>query len=187
LNMLLKFIPFSLCIWVLSFQSIIAQPVNASNSVGTHQQSDSAKKEYPYQIELKDSLGQIHYFSELVNKDSKATVLLFWVTTCLPCRMELDAISDKFNKWKKLVDFNFYAISMDNPDREEKFNTRVKISHWTYPAYFDYKWGFKSVMDGGLVGLPQIFVLDKNGQVIYHTKKYQSGDEDKLFELIQGI
>ena len=42
-------------------------------------------------------------------------------------------------------------------------------------------------MPGELNGLPQLFVLNKKGEVIYHTRRYMPGDEDKLFEALQKI
>ena len=40
-------------------------------------------------------------------------------------------------------------------------------------------------MPGRLNGLPQVFLLDKNGEIVYHKRKYLPGDEDKLFEAIK--
>ncbi|MBK6698330.1 MAG: redoxin domain-containing protein [Saprospiraceae bacterium] len=83
-------------------------------------------KTFPYDIDLKNADGQVVNSSKLFKKNKRATVLLFWMTTCGPCRMELNAISGKFDTWKKKTDFDFYAISIDFSDRVEQFNTRVK-------------------------------------------------------------
>ena len=85
------------------------------------------------------------------------------------------------------TDFDFYAISIDFSDRVEQFNTRVKESKWPFPAYFDINREFRSVMPGELNGLPQLFVLDKKGAVVYHTRRYMPGDEDKLFEALEKM
>ena len=42
-------------------------------------------------------------------------------------------------------------------------------------------------MPEGLDGLPQTFVLDQNGNIVYHKKKYRMGDENLLFEKVKEI
>jgi peroxiredoxin len=169
-------------------QSIYGQGDNNVHYVQeTSRPEEVIAKQFPYDIDLKDADGQVYNTSTLFKKKRKATVLLFWVTTCGPCRAELGAISKKYNDWKKQVDFDFYAISNDFPFNTEQFNTRVKQSNWPFPAYLDFNREFRFVMDGGLNGLPQLFVLDKKGKVIYHSRKFWYGDEDKLFEALKSI
>ncbi|MEP7197047.1 MAG: TlpA disulfide reductase family protein [Saprospiraceae bacterium] len=169
---------------------------SASNSYSQNQKSNTAvtdnknsfeqsKKEFPYNIALQNADGIVFNSSKLFKKNKKATVLLFWLTTCGPCKLELTAISGKFNGWKKSADFDFYAISTDFSNRYDQFKTRVKESQWPFPAYFDMNRQFSTVMPGELNGLPQLFVIDKKGNIIYHTRKYQAGDEDKLFEVLK--
>jgi hypothetical protein len=43
------------------------------------------------------------------------------------------------------------------------------------------------VMPGELNGLPQSFVLDKNGNVVMHKRKYSTGDEDQLYEQVKTL
>jgi len=153
----------------------------------TSRRSEEISKVFPFDIQLKDANGQVFNSATVFSKHKKATVLLFWMTTCGPCRMELNAISSKFGQWKKKVDFDFYAISTDFPDRIEQFNTRVKESNWPFPAYFDFNREFRYVMPGELNGLPQLFLLDKKGKIVYHTRRYLFGDEDKLFDALKAI
>jgi thiol-disulfide isomerase/thioredoxin len=150
-----------------------SRPANQINSV------------FPFDIELKDSNGVAINSAKLFKKSAKPTVLMFWLTTCGPCKLELAAISQKFESWKKEMDFDFYAISTDFSDRTEQFYNRVKTSKWPFPAYHDFNREFKLVMPGGLNGLPQIFVLDASGAVQYHSRRYMPGDEDKLWEAIK--
>jgi peroxiredoxin len=142
---------------------------------------------YPFDIDLLQVDGSKLKSSQVFHKNKKATVLLFWMTTCGPCRMELNAISQKFNQWKKQMDFDLFAISTDFSDRVEQFNTRVNDSKWPFPAVMDINREFRYVMEGGLNGLPQVFVLDKKGAVIYHTRKYRPGDEDLLFQKLLSL
>ena len=160
------------------------QPSPSRVITETSRPSEKINTTFPYDIDLKNADGLVINSSKLFKKNKRATVLLFWMTTCGPCRMELNAISSKFETWKKKTDFDFYAISIDFSDRVEQFNTRVKESKWPFPAYMDIHREFRSVMPGELNGLPQLFVLDHKGAVLYHTRRYMPGDEDKLFEAL---
>ena len=155
------------------------QPAPSRVITETSRPTEKINKTFPYDIDLKNADGQVVNSSKLFKKNKRATVLLFWMTTCGPCRMELNAISSKFETWKKKTDFDFYAISIDF--------SRVKESKWPFPAYMDIHREFRSVMPGELNGLPQLFVLDQKGSVLYHTRRYMPGDEDKLFEALQKI
>ncbi|NOT37536.1 MAG: TlpA family protein disulfide reductase [Saprospiraceae bacterium] len=174
------------------FQNQNDIPITQGQTTGNQQieitqNPETVKKEFPYNISLQNTEGDVINTSKLFKKNRKATVLLFWMTTCGPCRSELTAISGKFNTWKKSTDFDFYAISMDFPNRFEQFKTRVKESQWPFPAYFDFNREFCTVMPGELNGLPQLFVFDKEGKIIYTTRRYQAGDEDKLFEVLKKV
>jgi len=179
---------FFLCILYSNSLVVLSQQPSPSLVITeTSRPTEKINKTFPYDIDLKNADGQVVNTSKLFKKNKRATVLLFWMTTCGPCRMELNAISGKFDTWKKKTDFDFYAISIDFSDRVEQFNTRVKESKWPFPAYMDIHREFRSVMPGELNGLPQLFVLNKKGEVIYHTRRYMSGDEDKLFEALQKM
>ncbi|MCC7026405.1 MAG: TlpA family protein disulfide reductase [Saprospiraceae bacterium] len=173
---------------ILLLSSLFLQAQQPSRVITeTSRPSEKINKIFPFDIDLKNADGQVVNSSKLFKKNKRATVLLFWMTTCGPCRMELNAISSKFETWKKKTDFDFYAISIDFSDRVEQFNTRVKESKWPFPAYMDIHREFRSVMPGELNGLPQLFVLDHKGTVLYHTRRYMPGDEDKLFEALQKL
>ncbi len=185
---MLKSVNIFINILLLSSLFLHAQHSSPSRVITeTSRPSEKINTTFPYDIDLKNADGQVVNSSKLFKKNKRATVLLFWMTTCGPCRMELNAISSKFDTWKKKTDFDFYAISIDFSDRVEQFNTRVKESKWPFPAYMDIHREFRSVMPGELNGLPQLFVLDQKGSVLYHTRRYMPGDEDKLFEALQKI
>ena len=94
---------------------------------------------------------------------------MFWLTTCYPCGMEMKAISGKYNQWKKEANFNFYAISTDWPKNEQSFINRVQKKNFPWESYWDFNKEFKYIMPGKLNGLPQVFLLDKNGNIAAGT------------------
>ncbi|MEM9887842.1 MAG: TlpA disulfide reductase family protein [Bacteroidota bacterium] len=145
------------------------------------------QKEYPYDVDLKTVAGKTVNSSKVFAQNGKPTVLLFWMTTCVPCQYELAAIHKKYDAWAQAADFNFYAISMELSDYAHQFAPHVKKKGWSFEAYLDSERKFKYIMPNGLNGLPQTFLLDKNGEVVYHKRKYRMGDEDILFEEIRRL
>lgn len=166
---------------------IVIQPRQSNYFVDTARPSNQIQSTFPYDISLRNAKGDTLNSAKVFEKNGKPTVLLFWLTTCGPCRMELNAIKDKYDGWKQQADFNFFAISTDFPKNYPQFISRVEEGNWGFPAYHDLNREFHLVMPGELNGLPQVFVLDKSGNIAYHTRKYVPGDEDKLFEEIKKL
>jgi len=153
----------------------------------TARPAEKIQQNYPYDIALRNAAGDTLNTSLVFEKNGKPTVLLFWLTTCAPCRRELTAISSKFEGWKTEADFNLYAISIDFPHNYEQFINRVTESRWPFPAYLDLNREFGNIMPGRLNGLPQTFILDKDGNIVHHKRKYATGDEDELFNLVKSL
>ncbi len=162
---------------------------NTSSRVirSTSRAKDDIVQKFPYDIELKKADGSTVNSSEALKNNGKPTIVLFWLTTCYPCRIEMKAIHEKFPQWQKETDFNLVAISTDFSKNYDKFVKMVNEQGWKWETYNDVNREFRYVMPGGLNGLPQTFVIDKNGEIVYHKRKYTTGDEDKLYEKVKQI
>ena len=153
----------------------------------TGRQPDEIERQYPYDIPLRTADNDTLNSAGVFEKNGRPVILLFWLTTCAPCRMEMAAISKKYESWKKETDFNFYAISIDWPRNAVAFNQVVRKNNWPFPAWHDFDREFGKIMPGNLNGLPQVFVLDKNGQIVRHKRKYRPGDEDVLLKWVKEL
>lgn len=142
---------------------------------------------YPYDIDLKDASSKTVKSDQILAKNDKPTVLLFWLTTCFPCSMEMKAIKEKYASWQNEADFNLYAISTDFESNFPKFITKVEENKWPWETYNDVNREFRQILPGGLNGLPQTFVIDKDGEIAYHKRKYKPGDEDILFAKVKEL
>ena len=142
---------------------------------------------YPYDIDFKLADGKVVKSSEILAKNGKPTVLMFWLTTCVPCRYEMKAVSEKYAGWKEEEDFNLYAISTDFAKNYESFVRMVNKNDWPWESVNDMNREFRRIMPGELNGLPQTFIIDKNGEIAYHKRKYRAGDEDALFAKIKEL
>jgi len=143
--------------------------------------------DYPYNVDLTNADGEALNSSTVFKKNGKPTVVLFWLTTCYPCGLELNALKEKYPKWAEEEDFNFYAVSTDFQKNYGRFQKRVKDSGWAFETYHDTNKKFASVIPGNLNGLPQVFIYDADGNIVYHKRKYSTGDEDKLFAQIKKM
>ena len=122
----------SFCI-VLSGQSqdsaLAPMPVPQHNYyVEKARPANQIQAAYPYDIPLRNALGDTLNSAKVFEKNGKPTVVMFWLTTCGPCRLELKAISEKFEDWKQQADFNFYAVSTDWEKNYPAFVNRVQES-----------------------------------------------------------
>ncbi|MCK6695058.1 MAG: TlpA family protein disulfide reductase [Thermoanaerobaculia bacterium] len=120
-------------------------------------------------------------------KDRSPTVVAFWLTTCMPCHRELATYTANYAEWKKQANFNLYAISIDFPHNFRKIAQIVRNKQFPFPVYWDRDRLFRSVMPGGLNGLPQVFIFDKNGNLAYKHKGFRLGDEQELFAKIKEL
>ncbi|MEO6190635.1 MAG: TlpA disulfide reductase family protein [Saprospiraceae bacterium] len=164
-----------------------ANSILCQKSIPQSKGSESTKTQFPYKIDLQDADNQKINSSKLFKNLKTPIVLVFWLTTCGPCKMELTAITKKYAQWQKEKKFKLYAISTDFQERTPQFISRVKESQWPFQAFHDINREFSTVMPGELNGLPQVFVLDRKGNIKYHHRKYSTGDEDILFEEIKKV
>jgi len=142
---------------------------------------------YPYDIKLRKADGTEMSSSEVLNYEDGPTIISFWLTTCGPCMLEFAAMKPKFAKWESELDFKFVAISTDFPKNHDAFVNMVNKKDWPWESYLDVNRDFWRVTPGALNGLPQVFVYNKEGEVVYYKRKYSSGDEDTLFAKIKEL
>ncbi len=174
-----------IAIFVLSLPMIgIAQ---TNYYVSTAREKSKIKQEFPYDIALKGMDKSTTRTDTVFKTNGKPLVVMFWLTTCFPCRMELQAIKEKYPAWKKETDFELIAMSYDFPRNEEAIYQRVKEEQWPFPVYWDFNKEFGSVLPGELNGLPQVFVFDKDGKLVYQKRKYTPGDEETLYAKVKEL
>ncbi len=142
---------------------------------------------FPFDIDLRDTAGSIQNSAQrLAAHNGEVTVLVFWLTTCYPCLMEFAAYKERLTEWQKVANFRLIGISTDFPDNYPNFVKRAEKENWGFEIYHDLNREFHYIMpNGGLNGLPQVFVYDSKGELVYHHRRYVPGDEDELFEQIK--
>ena len=167
--------------------SVPTKTKKRSYIIDTARPKTEIEQKFPYDIDLKGIDGQIVNSSEALKANGKPTILLFWLTTCYPCRVEMKAIKELYASWQTEADFNLVAISTDFPKNYDNFVKLVQKNNWAWQSYNDVNREFRYVLPGGLNGLPQSFILDADGNIVYHKRKYSSGDEKRLFERVKAL
>ncbi|MFK8006532.1 MAG: TlpA family protein disulfide reductase [Saprospiraceae bacterium] len=163
-------------------------PRRRSNTiVSTARQKKDINSTFPFDISMTNAKKEVLNSEKTLMSNGKPTVVLFWLTTCYPCRMEMSAIKKVYPDWKKEADFNLVAISTDFKKNYNNFIKRVEKEEWPWETFHDTNREFRLVMPGALNGLPQTFIFDKNGEIAYHKRKYSTGDEIKLFEKVKEL
>jgi len=156
----------------------LCQPVRAQNS--------PPAAGFPFQIDLFTPDSTATNSAKVFGK-GKITVVAFWLSTCLPCQVELATYNKKYAEWQQQADFQLIAVSIDYPQRFQQMARMARSSGWAFPAYWDRTQAFKEILPGGLNGLPQVFLFDKNGQLVWQHKRYVTGDEEELLAKILEV
>ncbi len=161
----------------------------ARSQIVYHQPNYPLDTLYPFNIPLTDMDSAQEFNSrQLLAQPTvglkQPIVLAFWLTTCMPCHLELSTYTANYEAWKKQANFRLLAISIDFPHRFRDIARIAREKAFPFEVYWDVYRLFRAVMPGGLNGLPQVFILDKEGKIAYHHKGFRPGDEQELFQKI---
>lgn len=108
---------------------------------------------------------------------NKLTVISFWATWCSPCKKELDAIKDLYPEWKKLG-VELVAITIDDAQALNKVKPLVAQKGWSYTILSDQNKDMLRLLN--FQSIPQTFVVDATGNILYTHNGYAPGDEYEL-------
>lgn len=142
-----------------------------------------AQKTVP-SVELRTLEGQTVNIQDYAN-NGKITILSFWATWCSPCKKELDALMDFYPEWKEDYDLELLAITTDDARGLPKVKSIVQQKQWEYDILSDVKQELQNAMS--FRAIPQTFILNKKGEIVYSHSAYVPGDEYELDEKIKEI
>jgi len=118
-------------------------------------------------------------------KEGQLTVISFWATWCTPCKKELDAIADIYEDWQEEYNMELLAITIDDARALAKVRPMVAQKNWDYTILSDANQNLMQALSFQTV--PQTFIMDGKGNIVYSHSGYVPGDEyeleDKLAEL----
>ena len=143
---------------------------------------ESAKK--IANVDLKTLDGKVFNTSGISN-NGKPIIVSIWETSCKPCILELDAISDEYKGWQKETGVKVVAISIDNSRSIANVGTIVKTKGWGFEVYTDVNQDFRRAMNIGFC--PYTYLVDGQGNVVWEKGSYSEGDETLVYEMVKKL
>lgn len=110
-------------------------------------------------------------------RGQKNVVVAFWASWCAPCRLEMPALTEFYQKnHSASSDFEILAVSIDEDPRDATdFATAQKLN---FPVLLDLK---RKLADAYEVdGIPTMFIVDKTGRITYGHVGYDMTMEYRM-------
>ena len=142
-----------------------------------------AQRDVP-NINVKTLDGKTVNIQDFAN-NGKITVLSFWATWCSPCKKELDAIADIDPDWVEEYDMELVAVTIDTQRALAKVPGMVNTKGWEYTVLSDANQELQKALNFQTV--PQTFIIDQNGVIVYSHSGYVPGDEYELEDKIKEL
>jgi cytochrome c biogenesis protein CcmG/thiol:disulfide interchange protein DsbE len=132
-------------------------------------------------VTLNDMNGKQVNIADL-GKTGKITVLDFWATWCVPCKKELNNISDIYDDWQKKYNVSVVAVSIDDSRSTTKVKPYAEGQRWAFDILLDVNQDLKRQLN--IQSVPFTLLVDQNGKIVYSHSGYTEGDESILEEEI---
>jgi peroxiredoxin len=113
----------------------------------------------------------------------KYVLLDFWASWCRPCRMENPNVVAAYNRFKD-KGFTVLGVSLDS--NREPWLAAIKQDQLTWTHVSDLKgWGNEVGRIYGVQGIPQNFLIDREGKIVAKDLRGPALDE-KLAEVLEN-
>lgn len=135
-------------------------------------------------INVKTLDGKTVNTSEYTSK-GKITVVSFWATWCTPCKRELDVINEVYGEWAEKYNLQLLAITIDDARGLSKVPSIVQSKGWEFTVLADTKQELQQSLN--FQTIPQTFLLNDKGEIVYAHNGYNPGDEIELEKKIAEL
>lgn len=126
---------------------------------------------------VKDLKGKSVDITSYLGQD-RPTILTFWASWCAPCKKELDNMADLYPDWQEEFGVEVIAVTIDASQDISKARSMVAAKAWEYTILSDPNQSLLRVLN--FQTIPQTFLINKNGEVVYAHSGYLDGDEYEL-------
>lgn len=91
----------------------------------------------------------------------KPIILNFWATWCGPCKSELPAFNNMYEKYKNDVHFLFINLTDGSRETIDGVTQFMEDEGYTFPVYFDTT--MEAATKYGAYSIPTTFLIDNEG------------------------
>lgn len=95
----------------------------------------------------------------------KPIILNFWATWCGPCKSELPAFNNMYEKYKDDVHFLFINLTDGSRETIEGVTQFMEDEGYTFPVYFDTT--MEAATKYGAYSIPTTFLIDDEGVPVH--------------------
>lgn len=134
--------------------------------------------------EIKTLEGKTVNVKDYIGK-GKPVIVSFWASWCSPCKRELDAMSEIYPEWQKEYGVELLAITIDDARGLAKVPGIVSSKGWKYTVLSDVNQSLQQALS--FQTIPETFLLDGDGNIVYNHSGYNAGDEFELEEKLKAL
>jgi len=131
-------------------------------------------------LALKDINGKRVALREVAARSP--VLVTFWATWCVPCREELVHIQKLHSAYGD-SGLRFLPIAIDDAKTTNRVKSVARGKRLTMPILLDPEQ--EAMRAFGLAEVPGVFILDRNGKLLYQHTGYKPGDEAQLEEHVR--
>lgn len=133
----------------------------------------------PFQkLDFQDLSGNTHSIKSF---NGKPLLISVWATWCVPCVAEMPKLKELYSKYKD----NLEILSFSTDTDEIKLRNFVSEKKMDWINVYNRR--DLCHIYGSDMGVPQVYLLDKNGVIIYSRTQMQDYDLKGLEKLIEKI
>jgi cytochrome c biogenesis protein CcmG, thiol:disulfide interchange protein DsbE len=129
-------------------------------------------------VTVKTLDGKTVNLKEYAAKSNRVLIISFWATWCAPCKKELDALKEVYVDWQKNYGVELLAITIDNQRALPKVPAMVQSMAWPFTFFAGNEEQMRTAFN--FLTIPQTFVVNAVGVIVYDHNGYMPGDEIEL-------
>ena len=114
------------------------------------------------------------------NKVKHVVIISFFTTYCQPCIKEIHELMDIYTDYKT---HDFKVFLLDLREKKETVHKFIEVNKINLPVLLD-KYGVVA-KKYAVTSVPRIFVINRDGKLIWKTKGYSENLNDNLRAVLQ--